>query len=53
MKFTNFCELKFLFFRHLKQLGLVGEDTGFLKFTFGFAILALGGVLAFRYFNKH
>jgi len=53
--FPKFQAAWMLFYRgrHLKQLGLVGEDTGFLKFTFGFAILALGGVLAFRYFNKH
>ena len=36
--------------RHLKQLGLVGEDSGMLKLTFGFALLALGSIFAFRYF---
>jgi len=35
--------------RHLKQLGLVGEDSGMLKFTIGLALVALGGILAFRY----
>ena len=36
--------------RHLKQLGLVGEDSGMLRITLGVAILALGGIFAFRYF---
>ena len=35
--------------RHLKQLGLVGEDSGMLRITLGVAILALGGIFAFRY----
>ena len=38
--------------RHLKQLGLVGEDSGMLRITLGVAILALGGIFAFRYFTN-
>jgi len=37
--------------RHLKQLGLVGEDTGVMKFTIGLALLTLGGIIAFRHFS--
>ena len=43
-------EIISFYFRHLKQLGLVGEDSGMLKLTFGFALLALGSIFAFRYF---
>merc|ERR1719397_2223213 len=50
--FPRFQAAWMLFYRgrHLKQLGLVGEDSGMLKLTFGFALLALGGIFAFRYF---
>jgi len=38
--------------RHLKQLGLVGEDSGMLKFTIGLALVAIGGIFAFRFFGN-
>jgi len=38
--------------RHLKQLGLVGEDSGVLKISLGVALLALGGIFAYRYINR-
>lgn len=39
-------------FRHLKQLGLVGEDSGLLRISLGVAVLALGGIFALRYFTN-
>jgi len=39
-------------FPHLKQLGLGGEESGMLKISLGVAILALGGIFAFRYFTN-
>jgi len=50
--FPRFQAAWMLFYRgrHLKQLGLSGEDAGFMRFTLGLALLALGGVLAFRYY---
>jgi len=49
--FPKFQAAWMLFYRgrHLKQLGLVGEDSGLLKISLGFAVLALGGIFAFRY----
>ena len=38
--------------RHLKQLGLGGEDSSFLRLTLGLAILAVGGIYAFRFFSN-
>ena len=38
--------------RHLKQLGLGGEDSSFLRLTIGLAILAVGGIYAFRFFSN-
>jgi len=38
--------------RHLKQLGLVGEDSGMLKISLGVALLTLGGIFAFRFFSN-
>ena len=38
--------------RHLKQLGLGGEDSSFLRLTLGLAILAMGGIYAFRFFSN-
>merc|ERR1719431_481043 len=38
--------------RQLKQLGLVGEDSGLLKFSIGLALVAIGGIFAFRFFNS-
>ena len=32
-------------------MGLGGEDSAYIKFTLGLAILTLGGVFAFRYFS--
>ena len=39
--------------RHLKQLGLVGDDSPYLRLTLGLAILAVGGIFAFRFFNSN
>ena len=39
-------------YRHLKQLGLGGEDSSFLRLTIGLAILAVGGIYAFRFFSN-
>ncbi|XP_023323045.1 mitochondrial Rho GTPase-like [Eurytemora carolleeae] len=51
--FPRFQAAWMLFYRgrHLKQLGLGGEDSAYIKFTLGLAIIALGGVFAFRYFS--
>ena len=38
--------------RHLKQLGLGGEDSSFVRLTLGLAILAMGGIYAFRFFSN-
>ena len=38
--------------RHLKQLGLGGDDSSFLRLTLGLAILAVGGIYAFRFFSN-
>lgn len=50
--FPRFQAAWMLFYRgrHLKQLGLSGEDSTFMRFTIGLAVLALGGVFAFRFF---
>merc|ERR1712142_1014501 len=50
--FPRFQAAWMLFYRgrHLKQLGLVGEDSGLLKFSIGLALVAIGGIFAFRYF---
>ena len=40
-------------YRHLKQLGLVGDDSPYLRLTLGLAILAVGGIFAFRFFNSN
>jgi len=38
--------------RHLKQLGLLtGDEAGLIKLGVGVAVLALGGAVAFKYFN--
>jgi len=52
--FPKFQAAWMLFYRgrHLKQLGLVGEDSGMLKISLGVAIIALGGIFAFRYFTN-
>ena len=38
--------------RHLKQLGLGGDYSSFLRLTLGLAILAVGGIYAFRFFSN-
>jgi len=50
--FPRFQAAWMLFYRgrHLKQLGLVGEDSTYLKVTLGLALLAVGGIFAFRIF---
>jgi len=52
--FPRFQAAWMLFYRgrHLKQLGLVGEDSGMLKFTIGLALVAMGGIFAFRFFGN-
>jgi len=52
--FSRFQAAWMLFYRgrHLKQLGLVGEDSGMLKFTIGLALVAMGGIFAFRFFGN-
>ena len=52
--FPRFQAAWMLFYRgrNLKQLGLSGEDSTFMKFTVGLALLALGGVFAFRFFSR-
>lgn len=51
--FPRFQAAWMLFYRgrHLKQLGLSDEDYSFWKISLGLAILAIGGVVAFRYFS--
>jgi len=52
--FPRFQAAWMLFYRgrHLKQLGLSGEDSLFARITLGLAVLAFGGVIAFRFFNS-
>jgi len=53
--FPRFQAAWMLFYRgrHLKQLGLVGDDSPYLRLTLGLAILAVGGIFAFRFFNSN
>jgi len=53
--FPRFQAAWMLFYRgrHLKQLGLVGGDSPYLKFTLGLALLAVGGIFAFRFFSSN
>merc|ERR1712025_1047094 len=52
--FPRFQAAWMLFYRgrHLKQLGLGGDDSSFLRLTLGLAILAVGGIYAFRFFSN-
>jgi len=52
--FPKFQAAWMLFYRgrHLKQLGLVGEDSGMLKISLGVSVLALGGIFAYKYLTN-
>merc|ERR1712228_351898 len=52
--FPKFQAAWMLFYRgrHLKQLGLGGEESGMLKISLGVALLTLGGIFAVRYFSS-
>jgi len=53
--FPRFQAAWMLFYRgrHLKELGLVGEDSTYLKLTLGLALLAVGGIFAFKVFSSN
>ena len=38
--------------RHLKHLGLDGEESGLLKLAAGLAVVAIGGFVIVKYLNN-
>lgn len=52
--FPRFQAAWMLFYRgrHLKQLGLVAEDSGMLRISAGLAIMAIGGFFLVRYLSS-